>query len=1057
MIGSVPRACAAAVVAFLVGAARADQPAVEFNRDIRPILSDYCFHCHGPDGAKRKAGLRLDTEKGSRAERSGAPAVVPGKPEASELYRRLTAADEHERMPPKSIGRRPSKDQIEAVRRWIAAGGRYQPHWAFIPPERPEPPTVKDAARVRNAIDAFILARLEREGLTPGPEADRVTLIRRLSLDLTGLPPTPEQVDAFLADRSPDAYERLVDRLSASPRYGERMAIGWLDAARYADTNGYQDDGERQMWRWRDWVIDAYNRNLPFDQFTVEQIAGDLLPAATLEQKIATGFNRNHRINAEGGLIPEEFAVEYVADRVETAATVWLGLTMTCCRCHDHKYDPVSQRDYYSVFAYFNNVPESGRGFKYGNSPPVLRTPTVEQAERLAAWDARVAEAERRLAAVEPQIAAALAEWEKTAAAAQSADWGPTRKAAAHFAFNGDAGNEVVRVKTPQGEKRVAGVFENGPAAYVAGRVGRAAEFDGRRFLNAGNLADFGFSDKFTLAAWVYPVDDRGGVILSRTPPAARSAGWSLVLEDGRLQLNLVQRWLDDALRVQTQRRLQPGRWHHLAASYDGTKLASGVRFYVDGRPEPLVAQLDALNQTFKTREPLRIGSNGAADGGFRGLIDEVRVYHDVLEPAEVEHLAVPEGIAEIVGLPSERRSPAQAGKLRACYLDRHAPAAMRQAAAEPAEVRRRRAAFLETVPTTMVMQELPSPRPTHLLIRGQYDKPGEAVTAGVPAALGPLPAGAPPNRLGLAQWLVRPDHPLTARVAVNRLWQMLFGEGLVKTVDDFGSQAEPPTHPELLDWLATEYVRLGWDTKAMIKLIVCSATYRQSSIAPAALPARDPENRLYARGPRYRLSAEIIRDQALAASGLLVEKIGGPSVKPYQPAGLWTELTGGADYVPDTGEKLYRRSLYTFWKRTAAPPTLVAFDAAGRETCVVRRTQTNTPLQALTLLNDVTFVEAARKLAERAMLEGGESVEGRIGRAFRLVLSRAPGATETKVLAAGFERHRAHFAANPAAAEKLLAAGESKRNPRLSAVDLAALAAVCNVILNLDEAITKE
>jgi mono/diheme cytochrome c family protein len=1074
------------VLALLAWPAPARLPAadgaVEFNRDIRPLLSDNCFQCHGPDQAKRKADLRLDIESAALGQNDGAQRpIVPGDPAASELYRRIASTDADEQMPPPDSGRKLSAEQIERVRRWIEQGAKWQGHWSFIPPRRPALPAVARGEGVRNPIDAFVLSRLEREGLAPAGEAERTTLIRRVALDLTGLPPTFAEVDLFLADTSADAYERLVDRLLDSPRFGERMATRWLDGARYADTNGYQSDGERFMWRWRDWVIDAYNRNLPFDQFTIEQLAGDLLPGCTLDQRIATGFNRNHRGNAEGGIVPEEYAVEYVVDRVDTTATVWLGLTMGCCRCHDHKFDPLSQRDFYQLFAFFNNVPERGKAVKFGNSPPMVKAPTPHQRDELAQLEAQLAAACARFAELSPQLAAAQAEWEKAFAAAQPLDWTITTGLEVQYPLDGDPANQAPtgspgsvppKPVATRGELIAAPAKKLGPAeedphpalarfegsegTFAPGKLGQASTFDGSQYIDAGDVGSFGYYDRFSIAAWVQPQSDRGGTIVSRMTDAEQADGYYVALAGGKVQVNLVKRWLDDALRVETERSLLPGEWHHLMVTYDGSRVAKGVKVYIDGTLEPLAVRLDELNQSFAAAQPLRIGGGGGPEGRFHGLLDDVRIYDRTLAPEEVQVVATAETIDQLVSIPAERRTSAQAQKLRAYFLAEPAPEPIRQSWRQVVALGDRRSMLVESFPTTMVMEELPTPRDTFILVRGEYDKHGERVAPAVPASLPSLAAGATGNRLDLARWLVDPANPLTARVAVNRYWQMLFGTGLVKTVDDFGAQGEAPSHPELLDWLATEYAANGWNTKAIIRSIVTSAAYRQSSKVTPAMAQRDPENRLLARGPRFRLSAEMIRDQALAAAGLLVERQGGPSVMPYQPDGLWNEIAG-VDYAQDHGESLYRRSMYTFWKRTVAPPTMITFDAAGRETCAVRETRTNTPLQALTLLNEVTFVECSRRLAERAIVEGGTSPEERITRAFRLALARPPAAAELGILVSGFQDHLAHYRAEPEAALTLVRIGESPRDERIDVAELAAYTAVAAVVLNLDETVTKE
>lgn len=1020
--------------------------AVEFNRDIRPILSDKCFQCHGPDQAQRQGKLRLDQEADALADHEGRRAISPGDPQQSEAYRRIVSTNADERMPPPESGKSLTAAEIALLDQWIRSGAVWQKHWSFLPLKRPQPPTVSRPDWVRNPIDNFAMARLDREGLSPAAEADRPTLLRRASLDLTGLPPSPAEVDAFLADRAPDAFENAVDRLLASPRYGERMAARWLDAARYADTNGYQSDGERVMWRWRDWVIDAFNNNMPFDRFTVEQLAGDLLPNATLSQKIATGFNRNHRGNAEGGIIPEEFQVEYVVDRVDTTATVWMGLTAGCGRCHDHKFDPLTQREYYRLFAFFNNVPERGRAVKFGNSPPMIAAPTAEGERKLAALDQRLQAAEQATQRLQTTREAAQAAWEREIAGA-AVDWSVDDGLAAAFSFDGDLSNSA--------EDPPAPFAQNGAPGFDAGRIGQAGKFDGAWCVDAGTIADFGYYDKFSLGAWIKADSVASGTIVSRMTDVSQADGYQLCLANGKLQLNLVKRWLDDSLRVETEIALPPGEWHHVLATYDGSRVAAGVRFYIDGQPAAARVLLDELNQPFNAKDPFRIGGGGGPEGRFRGTIDEARAYRHVLTPAEALSLAAFDTLGAIAAVPAEGRSAAQNAKLAMAFARAYAPPEIREAGAEALRLRRERQALVESFPTTMVMEEMPVPRETFVLARGVYDKPVERVYPDVPAGLPALPAGAPQNRLGLARWLVQPEHPLTARVAVNRYWQGYFGFGLVNTLEDFGSQGEWPSHLELLDWLATEFVRTGWDVKAMQRLIVTSATYRQASRSTPALVQRDPDNRLLARGPRRRLSAESIRDQALYVSGLLVEKVGGPSVMPYQPAGLWNELAG-IDYPQDKGENLYRRSLYTFWKRTIAPPAMITFDAAGRETCVVRETRTNTPLQALTLLNDVTYVEAARRFAQRILTEAGPSPEERLTLAFRLAVARSPEPRELQVLVRGLSQRLERYRRDPAAAEKLLAAGESPRDPRLDPAELAAYAATCSVLLNLDETITK-
>ncbi len=1021
---------------------------IEFNRDVRPIFADLCFSCHGPDKNQRKAELRLDREASVFRNRKEVRPVVKGDLAKSELFARITSNDPDEKMPPPDSQRKLSDRQIALIKKWIEEGANWQGHWSFIPPEVQTTPDVKNNKWPRNGIDNFVQARLESEGLKPSPEAERATLLRRVSLDLTGLPPTPSEIAAFQEDNAPRAYEKAVDRLLTSVRYGERMAFRWLDAARYSDTSGYQTDGPRTMWRWRDWVIEAFNDNMPYDRFTIEQLAGDLLPSPTLEQRIATGFNRNHRGNAEGGSIPEEFQVEYVVDRVDTTATVWMGLTLGCARCHEHKYDPFTQKEFYQLYAFFNNIPESGRALKYANSPPFLKSPTRSQQAELAKLNAQVADAERVLEKLQTEIKQEREIWEKSLLSRKAAGWAPVEGLVAHFTLDGVLSNEVNKGK--------GGEMEDGAATFAAGRVGQAAMFDGKRFIDANSTtatsANFGYFDRFTLSAWVWPESD--GAILTRTKDESKETGWGIWLVDGKVQVNLVKRWLDDSLRLETTAKLKSGQWHHVAVTYDGNPIPEGVRVFVNGDSQNLRVNLDMLNQDFMARnEPLRIGAGGGPAPRFKGLIDEARVYDRALRPEEAIALAAPDSLSELAAL--KEPTAAQKASLRLAFREQHAPPKIRKAFARVLALRHSREEMIEDFPTTMVMQEMAKPRRTRLLIRGAYDRPGEEVSADTPAALPQLPKGAPRNRLGFARWLMDPKHPLTARVTVNRFWQMYFGRGIVKTVEDFGSQGAWPSHPQLLDWLAFEFVRSGWDVKALQKLIVTSATYRQSSRREQN--AEDPENVLLSRGPRLRLSADMIRDQALFLSGLLKKQIGGPSVKPYQPDGLWKEIASETKYEQAKGEDLYRRSLYTFWKRTVTPPLMATFDASPRETCIVRETRTSTPLQALALMNDVTFAEAARVFAQRMLVEGGRTDKRRIRFAFQHATGRKPSPVELKILTSGLARHLDFYRLDAKAAKALVGVGESPVLHGVDSAELAAYTVVAGLILNLDEVITKQ
>jgi len=1016
---------------------------IRFDREIRPILSDNCFKCHGPDTNKRKANLRLDMESGALADLGdGRFPIVPGKPEKSEVITRISEAGDQERKPPVDSGFSLTASQKALIRRWIDEGANWEKHWSFEPGARPKPPSVSAASWCRNEIDRFVLARLDEEGLKPSREADPTTLIRRVSLDLTGLPPTPAEVDTFLEDTSPEAYDQLVDRLLDSPRYGETMALQWLDAARYADTDGYQNDGPRSMWRWRDWVIQAYNRNMPFDQFTIEQLAGDLLPNPSLDQLIATGFNRNHRYNSESGLVLEEFLLENAVDRVDTTSTVWMGLTMGCARCHDHKFDPFSTKEYYQLISLFDNVPESGRAVKFGNSEPWVTAPTPEQASRLVNYDSRIDAAELDLNGSEDAIAHAQASWEESSA--RDADEGKFVMCGLtdFFSFNGTEG----RVMT-----------EKGSPTFTSGLIGEAVAFDGTGKLKLESEGQFLDQERFSVAFWLRPEDVSRGVILSKQANNTTRPGLAVELRGGRLQFYLITRWIAGVGAIETVEHLVPGTWRHVTLTNDGSQSATGMRIFLNGHAmETRILHNTNSNTGGSPKGAILRAGAGVYGDFFKGQVDELRIYSRTLWREEVAWLAEPLTVAAISRLePAQRRASARA-KIRAYFLEHDAPKRLRQQASNLFDARLQRQEFHDSLPTTMVMGEMDPPRPTHIRLRGVYHQHGELVQPALPEVFPSFDSRLPRNRLGLAKWLVSGAHPLTARVAVNRYWLRLFGRGLVKTAGDFGLQGDRPSHLDLLDWLADEFVRLDWDIKAMQKLIVSSATYRQDSRVTSALLEQDPENVLLARGPRQRLSAHAVRDQALAAGGLLVERIGGPSVSPYQPPKFWETLSN-MTYKQSKGEDLYRRSLYTIWKRTIPPPNMSILDAADRESCTVNPKRTNTPLQALTLLNETTFVEAARNLGQRILTEGGTTLSEQVEFAFRIATARRPKAGERVFLETAYQEYRNAFRSDPAAAARLIAVGESKMIEVLDPIELAAAATLANVLLNLDEFITKE
>jgi len=1205
---------------LLVGSAQAANkpaPAIDFNREIRPILSENCFKCHGPDDQGRKAKLRFDRKEDAfKPAKSGDLAIVPGDPAKSKLIERITNKDPDEIMPPTKTGKKLTARQIELLTRWIAEGAKWQEHWAYIKPERPPVPQVKNTKWPRNEIDSFILARLEKEGLKPSPVADKATLTRRAALDVTGLPPTPQEVDAMLADKSPQAYDKLVDRLLSSPDYGEQMAHYWLDAARYADSHGYHIDSDRSMWKWRDWVIEAFNKNMPFDQFTVEQLAGDLLPEASLDQKIASGYVRCNMSTGEGGAIVEEYQAKYTFDRVETTSTIWLGLTMTCARCHTHKYDPITHREYFGLYSLFNNLNESVMDGNKPNPEPSLKLPTKEQTAKQEQLKKQVTDGQAKLDAPMPEMDAKQTAWETKWHQRLSTGWsvlspetvkststngtqfkilddesvlveGPNPESDVHeisvklkggtlaalqlevlpheslpnkSGARADDGRfrlsefEAEIIAPPgkpaetrkrddvDGEKTIKVVAKTGDAPEKTPKEDTKGKPKKLKFTQA--VADSA-EDKFEVAKAIDGKPDTGWGIDANAITNSHTAIFLLgepmkVAKNSELRVRLryeaskskraighfrlATAQNDELVRLLNPPKLEP--WQEIGPfktenakvgltniyepekEIDLKKSYPGVREEVkwkakpafdDGKSNLLVEDLHGVHgayylyRTLKVPEARKIEVSLRADGLFKLWANDKVVLEQKseLKPGEnppkatidlkkgenkllakivtVQGAAyftfdknledadsVPADIAAVL-VTTAKPSGSQKGKVQTYFRRANSPEF--KSMFESVEKWREEDAGIEkSIPTTMVAKEMDKTRDTFELMRGEYDKKGDKIEPGVPSILPPWPKDTPTNRLGFARWLVDPSHPLTARVTVNRLWQQYFGLGLVKTAEDFGVQGERPSHPELLDWLATELVRTGWDVKRLQKLILTSAAYRQSSrLTPDSL-ARDPENRLIARGPRYRMDAEMVRDTALAVSGLLLDKHGGRSVKPYQPPGLWEAVSynNAQKYVPDTDEGQYRRSLYIYWKRQSPPPNMMLFDAPTREYCVVRRLRTNTPLQALVLMNDPQFVEASRALAQRMMTEAGEDPKKRIAFAFRLATARQPGADETKVLLDVFNRQLADFRKDKSAAEKLLGVGSFKAKPGLEASELAAWATIASMILNLDETVTK-
>ena len=1027
------------MIAGCGNALRSDQGAlpevVDYNFHIRPIFSDRCYTCHGPDANARQADLRLDEENGAKETKlsSGGYAIVPGSARKSLLYARIRSEAPEQRMPPPESNLTLSENEIALIARWIDQGAEWKTHWSFLPPVASPFPSVEQSDWPVNEIDYFILSRLEREGLMPSAAADRNTILRRVTFDLTGLPPTVGELDSFLADTSIHAYEKVVDRLLNSPAYGEHMASSWLDISRYADTHGYQNDGHRHVWPWRDWVVDAYNRNLPFDQFGTWQLAGDLLPDATLEQRLATAFNRNHRQTNEGGSIEEEFRTEYVADRVNTFGAAFMGLTLECARCHDHKYDPISQRNYFGLFSFFNNIDESGQTSHFTNAVPVpaLDLPLPQQQAELERLAQEINAAER--------VLTDLAEVSKENFAfgdySSPPDTNPKPILACSFeSLNGD------RLQCEEGIRGNAVFTPN----LVPGQAGNAIVFDGESGFSFENMGEFRRTDPFTVSVWINPGEETG-IIIHRTQAAldAGSRGWEFGLQEGYLIAQLAHMWPENSLRIITKDTISLGEWTHVAMSYDGSSRASGLRLYINGLPVETEIVRDGLTRRI-TYEALKVPLQVAyrfRDSGLRGgVLDEMRLYDQRLYGFEVARLA------------GARDVPPDQEDLFEWYLE-HEVIPWQRASAILQSLREEENELVEDISEIMVMEEMKMPRQAYILNRGQYDEKGEPVELHTPEAILPFPMDLPQNRLGLAEWLFSAEHPLTARVAVNRYWQNYFGAGFVSTPEDFGRQGALPSFPQLFDHLAVAFMESGWDIKAMQRLIVTSATYRQQSETTSELLALDPENTLMARGPRLRLSAEMIRDQALAVSGLLDLTVGGPPVKPYQPEGLWEEKSG-VRYEQGSGIDLYRRTLYTFFKRTSPPPSLITFDMPTRAQCILRRQRTTTPMQALVLLNDPQYLEASRHLAAR-MLEK-DALEQQIEFGFRLLTGRSPSSLESVTITALYKEQLEIFRENPQAAEKLLDVGESSRQTELDPVHWAAHTMVANALLSFDESVHK-
>jgi len=1044
---------------------------VDFNFHVKPILSDRCFSCHGPDEANQKAGLRLDLKKAAYAllESGEGHAIVPHKAGKSLLVDRILSNDTSFMMPPPESNLSLSAKEKAILIRWIEQGAEYKPHWSFITPEKPELPEVNNIDWVNNEIDHFILKALEHRGIEPSSRTKKEILIRRVTMDITGLPPTLEEIDAFLEDDGEDAYEQVVNRLLKSPAYGERMASPWLDAARYADSEGYLDDFHRRMWPWRDWVIKAFNKNLPYDKFLLWQIAGDQIPNPTKESLLATAFNRNHKHNSEGGIIPEEFRVENVADRTNTLGSAMLGLTMECARCHDHKYDPISQKDYYKLFAFFNSVEERGDGI-FGNKeidPGPTMALTTERTDSIVAYlNDKITDQENMLADLR-QHGKSFQRWSQYNRSPQSVIQIIDQKKVARFPFDRVVNGVTPNLVQPQNPGKVK------VHTLTEGKFGKALKIgDMGHFLIDDYQYSYERTEPFSLSFWIYlPRHYEDAHILYNGNHRIQGyRGYDVILEDNRPAFRLSHAWPYQSLHIRAKDSLRTNTWYQIGCTYDGSSNAGGMRIYVNGMEAEHEVVVNRLTnsimplqsvEVYLPYEGFRIGYRHYDLDLQKGLIDELQIFNDKLTTLEMQAVFNSMRVPTIYMASSDPKTGSlddDTEEMWREFYDYNINPDLLPVRADLLTLRNRAFKAIDSVERIMVMGDLPEPRKTFVLERGVYNEYGEEVKPGTPDRIMPFKAGYPKNRYGLGLWLTDPEHPLTSRVAVNQIWQMLFGTGIVATSFDFGNQGDLPTHPELLDWLAVYFVESGWDVKALVKKIVMSATYQQSSRIRDDLKDIDPENKLLARAPRYRWPAEVVRDNALAASGLLVNKIGGPGVYPYQPDGLWKQMSTHPwrpEYKESNGSGLYRRSVYTIWKRNVPPPSMLIFDAPDRGVCVIKRRNTNTPLQALVLLNDPQYVEASRVMAENLIGENPTDRTGQIEMAFRLLTSRAPNQEEITVLQELYDKKYKQFE-DEEKARTYLNMGKRQLERELPVSKVAALTVVCSAILNTTEAYYK-
>ena len=1039
---------------------------INFNRDIKPILSDRCFHCHGPDEETREGHLRLDIPDGKDGAfrvRKNKAAIVPGKPEQSHLYLRIITGDEDDVMPPLDSHKKAlSAKEKETFKQWIKEGAKWANHWAFEKPVKPAVPQVQDKKWAKNPIDNFILSNMSQKGLKPSSEAPRYKLIRRLSYDLNGLPPTPAEVDAFVNDKSPKAYENLVDRLLSKKAYGERMALPWLDMARYGDSSVYHADGPRFMWPWRDWVIKAYNQNKPFDQFTIEQIAGDHIKDKTYDQHIATAFLRNNGTTDEGGAFFEEYRVEYTVDRLSTVSKIWLGLTTECAQCHDHKYDPISQEEFYEMYAFFNVAADPGRQTRKGNQAPVLKVTKNDSQQKIIdslteLMNSYKKKEEDYKKAQEPNFNKWLTKQSKLLSAKSPLDLKGLRH---FFPYNSQYTTDDFLspnvVKHPQINrlKEVNGLDEHkDPKSKKLVAKTRALNFNNQaaQYGDKGNWIDV--NSAFTASTWIrYSPQKHSQLLFSKWDKKAKKGYEFYITKDHKLLVNFTSEVKKSTLVVETEKLPNHNKWQLLSFSYDGSGKGAGIKVYTDGKLLPQKVLSDTLKGSVKTKSAFTVAKR---DGhNLKSPLTMLQIYDRVLSVEEIK-ASLKMKVQDYLYTKENLANKDFLAKSKYYYfnkIDRKYRGIQKQVSDQQNRVNQAKNL------NVMVMQD--TKRPTYILSRGAYDQPqkDKEIFPSTPKVLPPMKKEYPKNRLGLAKWIMDEDNPLTARVTVNRYWMMLFGHGLVDTVADFGNQGSWPTHPELLDWLAVDFQKNGWDVKRMIKQLVMTATYRQDSVLTKDLLKADKGNKLYARGPRFRLTGEHIRDTALFVSGLLNPQIGGPSVKPFQPPGLWAEVAlTNAKFVQDKGDKNYRKSMYTYYKRSAPVPNMTTFDAPSREKCVIERSRTNTPLQALITLNDPIFVEASRFFAERIMLEGGKSISEKIDFAFKNAISRKPESDVRELVEKLFAQNLKDFKEDPNKSKALLAVGAKPANAALNASELAAWTVIAQLIMNMDETLNKE